>query len=183
METRECGPHPLRTQGIEPRSRQKARLAQGVENHWLWGHTRCSVIDASTGGEVRAGARFGVDVQPANLDGGAAEEAVFFNLRRRGHGDALDGHLQRKLRQHLPQTRDRALNIPSSAGLEDDDFGGGVFGSHRGLRMRTRAGQDGECTDSNEFPDVHRWNTSHWRGEPVSEKTHLHLFKKCSKKL
>jgi hypothetical protein len=51
------------------------------------------------------------------------------------------------------------------------------------LRMRTRAGQDGECTDSNEFPAVHRWKTSHWRGEPVSQKTHLHPFKKCSKKL
>ena len=83
-------------------SLQQARLAQGVENHRLWRHARCAVVDASAGGEVGAGARIGVDVQPANLDGGAAEEAMFFNLRRRGHSDALDGHLQRKLRQHLP---------------------------------------------------------------------------------
>ena len=128
---------------------QQPRLAQGVEDHRLWRHARCAVVDVSGGGEVRAVARIRVDVQSANLDGGAAEEAVFFNLRRRGHGDALDGHLQRKLRQHLPQTRDRALDIASTAGLNDDDFGGGVVGSHGGLRMRTRTGQDGECTDSN----------------------------------
>ena len=164
-------------------SLQHPRLAQGVENHRLWRHARCSVIDASAGGEVGAGTRIGVDVQPANLDGRAAEEAMFFNLHRRGHRDALDGHLQRKFRQHLPQTRDRALDIASTAGLENDDFFGDVVGSDGGLSMRTRADQDGECTDSNEFLDVHRWKTSHWRGEPVSQKTHLHPFKKCSKKL
>ena len=88
-------------------SLQHPRLAQGVENHWLGGHARCAVVEASAGGEVRAVTRIRVDVQSANLDGGAAEEAMFFNFRRRSHRDSLDGHLQRKLHQHLPQTRAR----------------------------------------------------------------------------
>ena len=129
-------------------SLQQARLAHGVENHRHWRHARCAIEDASAGGEVHAGARIGVDVQPANLDGGAAEEAMFFNLHRRSHRDALDGHLQRKLHQHLPQTRDRALDIASTARLQDDDFGGGVVSGHWELRFGTRASQDGKCTDS-----------------------------------
>ena len=58
-----------------------AGLSQGVENHSFWRHARCVVVNASAGSEVRARACIRINVQPADLDGGAAKEAVLFDVR------------------------------------------------------------------------------------------------------
>ena len=144
---------------VPPTSINQPRLAEGFDHHGFGRHAAGVRVAASAEAVVVEAARFGIDIQPVNPNGGAAKITMPHRLFFGGNILNADGLRNLVLRQNLPQTCDRTRSVGSTTGFQNHE--GGI----RGRRERTGARSSPDNQHNREHNIVQKTN----HGESITQ--------------